>query len=311
MRFHNKTSVTHLDLESESWQPLNETERLDSYYHHCEMSGVPKLKLDMVRAEQQRSKPERKYMYDVSAESLGSLPNASYTHTGEAVKDVVPSVVTEEATRPPQLPPIRQYATEYSPVQRGAPQTPRLRVSPSVSDELISGESRVITFADTVAVDVESPTKWSTIKYSLDGSPISARSSAVCEPGKSISITQDATLRVASCKRGWLSQEIEVKFVKTESPAAPAASDVIDQGDAQDEPSCRDANSSVREAGKGEPGLSTACDDLEDLSPDQLTIEAPNLIEADEVAPHFARPVVQKVAPARRQTAVALKPIKV
>lgn len=278
------------------------------------MSGVPKLMLDMVRAEQRRPKPGRKYMYDVSAESLGSLPHASSTHTVDtAVKDVLPSVLPE-ATRPPQLPPIRQYATEYSPAERGPPQTPRLRVSPGISDELISGESRVIAFADKVAVDVESPTKWSIVKYTLDGSPISARSSAVCESGKSISITHNATLRVASCKRGWLSQEIEIKFVRTESPAAHTALDVIDQGSAQEEPSCHDANSYVHESAHGEPGhagTTGRCDNPEGLSPDQLTVDAPNFIEAEEQPPHFARTVVQRAAPPRRQTTAALKPIKV
>lgn len=184
-----------------AWQPLQETERLDSYYHHCQKYRV--------RREVRAQPPLPRPLYGISADSLCMLPEV-VVEEEEPVAQHVPVVL--------DLPPVKVYATHYEPAVRGAPDLPVLELKDRVMSD-VTHERRVVTFKGTLRLALQSPTPWATVKYTTDGAPVSARSSAVYQD--SLHVDCDTTLRVASCKRGWLSPELQVDFVREddESPA--------------------------------------------------------------------------------------------
>lgn len=241
-----------------AWEPLQENERLDSYYHHCQVSGFYRLRREHLKAKS-KPPPPRKHLYGISAESLCLLPDVIEEETVALPPEEEPVVL-------PDLPPVKVYATRYEPAVRGAPDLPVLQLRDAVTSDVTDGR-RVITFKGKLRLALQSPTPWATVKYTTDGEPVSARSSQVYQDSSGLDIDRDTTLRVASCKRGWLSPELQVHFVREDSSEAdvdppaeprvepPPASDDDhppdeqvndDQGEAETTPAVPKSSSFVR-----------------------------------------------------------------
>ncbi|KAJ1460443.1 ankyrin repeat-containing domain protein [Pelagophyceae sp. CCMP2097] len=96
-------------LDEAAWTPLPEDERLDAYYHHCELTGAAALALKL--AEEQ-PKPDRPADW-IAAESLRTLPEPRDAETGFAALGRL-RLKLDGAPPPEPLPPDSESVEEVA-----------------------------------------------------------------------------------------------------------------------------------------------------------------------------------------------------
>lgn len=216
-KYENTSAV---DLEGEGWQPLCEVDRLDSYYHHCDVFGVRELVLESkkMNVNAKESYPVRRFLYGVSADTLGTV-----------APDKLASRRIE--TKKHQLPPISCSRKRG----RGPPERP---IVSDARGSVLEPDS-VVEFADSTRVRLKCPGKWATIRYTMDGTPVSETSPKMLS-GHEIFVDRDATLKAATWKRGWLSEEVNIGFrrkqIEEESLSDNESVQDLEQADDDEEP---------------------------------------------------------------------------
>ncbi|KAJ8606902.1 hypothetical protein CTAYLR_008932 [Chrysophaeum taylorii] len=171
--------------------------------------------------------------------------------TAHPSRRVVPTADDDATPRPQSAParlvnrpPIKVYATHFEDEVRGPPDVPSARCEPKpgtrrghhntvISDEKENpstmtrfsrvvpfaspdyheppAEQRIVSFTGAVLVTLASATPWATVRYTLDGGAVT-RFSRIFR--HAVEISSHVTLRARSCKRAWLSGEIEIQFVR-------------------------------------------------------------------------------------------------
>ena len=302
------------EINPEAFTPLEEQERCDAYYHMQDKLGVSTLKRDLETAERLRPKQKKEYILGITAESLATLPDVrgdTILDFEEAEEPVVPTVAEEEKEI---LPPIKTYATPYAPAERGAPAMPAIQVDGQ------NVETTEISFKGSLAVTASCPTTWSTVRYTLEtDNAITPRSSLVLD--ESLVIDRSLTLRCAACKRGWLSDEVAVRFVREDLPENhPLPALVPDQDDqpilSRQSRDDNNTNSEDPDITDGDPAL--VDDDGGGTPPpasSTVNANAATTIPEDDPAAtedHARRPSVPRAAADKRKASTSnVKPIRV